>query len=61
MTDNGTDTQAIESDEVKETLHCQRDPLNELLIDQCFFMPVEYIGTIANVLSIEDQCDSKMG
>ena len=61
MADNSADTQAIKCDEVKETLHCQRDPLDELLIDQSLFMPVEYIGAIANVLTIENQCDGKMG
>ena len=61
MADNGTDAQAIKSDEVKEPFHCERDPLDELLIDQSLFMPVEYIGAIANVLTIENQCDGKMG
>ena len=61
MADNCSDTQSIKCDEVKETLHCQRDPLDELLVDQSFFMPVEYVGTIANVLSINDQCNGKMG
>ena len=61
MADNGTDAQAIKSDEVKEPFHCERDPLDELLIDQSLFMPVEYIGAIANVLSIDDQCNGEMG
>ena len=45
----------IECHEVEETFHSQWDSLYELLIDQRLFVPVKYVSSIADVLSIDNK------
>ena len=46
---------AIECDKIEETFHGQRDALNELLVDECLFVPVENVGAITYVLPVDYQ------
>ena len=55
MTEVGHEAKTIEGDEVEEALHCQWDPLNELLVDQSLLVPVKNVRSIPNVLSVHDQ------
>ena len=47
-------TEPIKRDEVEETLHCEWDALNELLVNERLLVPVENVSSITNVLPIHD-------
>ena len=61
MAEDCTKTQSIENEEVEETFGCQRYTLDELLVYQGFFVPVENVSAISNILSVEYQTESEMG
>lgn len=58
MADIRHKAEAIESDGPEEASKRQRDSLDELLVDSLLQMPVEDIGSIADVLAINDQEES---
>ena len=44
----------IERNKVEEALHCERDPLNELLVDERLLVPIENVRSVSNVLAIDN-------
>lgn len=54
VADVGKEAEAIEDESVEAALHCQRDPLNELLVNHFLLVPVENVRSVTNVLSIHD-------
>ena len=45
---------SIECEKVEESSHSQWDPLDKLLVYQRLFVPVKYVRSIANILSIDN-------
>ena len=51
----GQKAETIENEGVEEALHCERDSLNKLLINYLLQVPVEDVGSISNVLAIDNE------
>ena len=54
VADIGEEAEAIEDESVEASLHCQGDPLDELLVNHFLLVPVKNVRSVPNVLSIHD-------